>query len=198
MYEPRDILFESSDEIVWTPVLNTMDPRRLKRYHRWERVTKPQLFLDLDGVLADMDTHLRKLFGYVNVNLEQDPPDLWDNVRRHGNFYKTQPLMKDALLLWEESIKIHGSPVILTGVPYSIPNVAEQKRDWVDRYFGKTTPMICCASRDKRKYGTPGDILVDDRLKYAHFWKEMGGVFVHHKSAIESISQLRTLYNVTL
>jgi hypothetical protein len=39
----------------------------------------------------------------------------------------------------------------------------------------------------------PGDILVDDYLKYRHLWEEAGGVFVHHTSARHTIRQLAEL-----
>jgi hypothetical protein len=39
----------------------------------------------------------------------------------------------------------------------------------------------------------PGDILVDDYLKYRHLWEEAGGVFIHHTSASNTLRQLAAL-----
>ena len=59
--------------------------------------------------------------------------------------------------------------------------------------------MITCMSRDKAKKGaeaTPEGrtmLLIDDRDSIREAWERMGGVFVHHRSARESIEKLRVL-----
>lgn len=142
-----------------------------------------QVFVDLDGVLGDFDGHYEKLYGVRPNQDTYEPKDLWDNIRKHGSFYQTQPLMHDARELWEGVKKFHPDPVILTGIPHSIPNAAQQKKIWVRQHFGSGVEVICCLSKDKALYGKPGDILIDDRLKYAHFWTDMGGIFIQHTTA---------------
>lgn len=36
----------------------------------------------------------------------------------------------------------------------------------------------------------PGDVLVDDNLKYRELWETAGGVFIHHTSAEQTIAEL--------
>ena len=153
---------------------------------------KPRLFIDLDGVLSDFFGYYETCFG-VKAAPDDDTPLFWDNIRNHGSFYLDQPLMRDALELWYGA-QIFSVPTILTGIPNSIPNVAVHKRLWVDKYFGRNIELITCKSRDKKIYGKTGDILVDDRKRYSHYWTEMGGVFVLHMSARETLSQLARLY----
>jgi hypothetical protein len=40
----------------------------------------------------------------------------------------------------------------------------------------------------------PGDVLVDDRENHRHLWESAGGIFVHHKSAEDSLRQLAEIY----
>lgn len=87
----------------------------------------------------------------------------------------------------------HLQPVILTGIPEGCADVARQKRQWVAQHIGPTVRVICCLSTQKRQHGSPGDVLVDDRLKYAHHWVEMGGVFVHHVNARATLKALSHL-----
>ena len=148
----------------------------------------PQIFLDLDGVLSDFDGHYEALFEVRPNQDTYDPPDFWDRIREHGRFFRTQPMMKDAMVLWN-AVK-HLRPIILTGIPRSIPHVGHQKRQWVDEHLGRDVQVYCCPSKDKCKWGKPGDILVDDRIKYSGYWIEMGGVFIHHTSALTSIAAL--------
>lgn len=151
---------------------------------------KPQVFVDLDGVLADFDGYYEKLFGVRPNQDSYEPPEMWNNIRAHGNFYRDQPMMKGAYLFWADIKRLHPNPIILTGVPYLIPKAAQQKRGWVDEYFGKHVEMICCPSKDKHKYGEPGDILIDDRLKYSQYWLDMGGIFIYHTSIHNSLREL--------
>lgn len=148
-----------------------------------------RLFVDLDGVLADMDGYYLQQFGESSVRSNPRPPArFWSNIRRHGTFFRELPLLPDARELWQ-GVE-HLQPTILTGVPSRIPNVEEHKRAWVAQHFGLHVPVICCASVDKRRHGRPGDVLIDDWHKYQNLWVEMGGVFILHTSARTSLERL--------
>jgi hypothetical protein len=51
-------------------------------------------------------------------------------------------------------------------------------------------------ARDKRNHAKEGDVLVDDLLKHRDRWEEIGGVFIHHKSARESIEALKGYFSL--
>jgi hypothetical protein len=54
--------------------------------------------------------------------------------------------------------------------------------------------MITCLSKEKCLHMmNPGDVLVDDYLRYRELWEKAGGIFIHHVSARESIRQLAAL-----
>jgi hypothetical protein len=144
-----------------------------------------QLFLDCDGVLADFDTYFEETFGSHPRKHEANhgTKRFWVDLHSHPDFYFKLPLMPDAVELYE-AVK-HYNPIILTGLP--VGNWAEpQKLRWGAKHF-PGTKMICCASKDKRNYMKPGDVLVDDWAKYKHLWEEAGGIFILHTSAAESL-----------
>jgi hypothetical protein len=151
-----------------------------------------QLFLDCDGVLADFDTAAEQLFKQNSRDAEAAlGTDLfWKRIRSHGNFYGTLPLMPDAMQLYQAVA--HLNPIILTGCPHggwSEP----QKVEWAARHF-PGVPIITCRSKEKWLHlRHPGDILVDDYLRYKHLWEKAGGAFVHHTSAEETIHRLAAL-----
>lgn len=152
---------------------------------------KMQLYLDVDGVMADFDGPAERIFGLPSRKAEETlgTPRFWADLRSAPNFYRDLPLMPDALVLLNK-VK-HLRPIFLTGVPAG--GWAEpQKIAWRDYHF-PGVKMICCRSKEKRQHMKPGDTLVDDRLKYSHLWLEAGGIFVHHTSAEDSIKQLRRL-----
>ncbi len=154
-----------------------------------------QLFIDLDGVLADFDGYYETCFGVRPGRGVVDPPGFWDNINTHGTFYASLPPMPDAAALWAGARRFHREPIILTGVPYSVENAENHKRAWVREHVDPRAVVICCASKDKRLHGKIGDVLVDDWHKYRALWEAMGGVFVLHTSADASLLRLAQLFD---
>lgn len=151
-----------------------------------------QLFIDCDGVLADFDTAARELFGQESREAEEflGTPEFWNRIIGRGSFYRNLPLLPDAMDLYQAVA--HLNPIILTGCPeggWSEP----QKIAWAAHYF-PGVKMITCLSKEKRLHMmNPGDVLVDDYLRYRELWENAGGIFIHHVSAKESIRQLAAL-----
>jgi hypothetical protein len=146
-----------------------------------------QVFVDMDGVLADFDTGYANLFG-PHGGKDSDDVD-WKKVRDTPGFYASLPPMPDFDMLWRALEPYH--PIILTGVPLSVPEASENKRAWAVRHIGPDVRMICCKSRDKCLHGKPGDVLIDDWGKYKQRWVDMGGYWITHSTAVQSIRTLQ-------
>lgn len=147
-----------------------------------------KLYVDLDGVLADFDSHYSNLFS-ENSDKSFDNVD-WSLVHNHGNFFRTLPILED-LKLWKYIEKYN--PIILSGVPKEVPNASDQKHDWIDEKIGYNVERITCLSKEKSLYCNPGDIIIDDWDKYRHLWEEKGGIWVLHTTADDTIEQLKEL-----
>jgi 5'(3')-deoxyribonucleotidase len=117
-----------------------------------------------------------------------EPADLWTNIASVPHFYRHLPLMPDARDLWAGLRPLQ--PRILTGIPSSIATASQDKADWVREQLDASVTVICCASKNKAKFGLPGDILIDDWTKYRPLWEDMGGVFIEHRSARETLDAL--------
>lgn len=140
---------------------------------------QPQLFVDLDGVLTDFDGFIEQEFGIEN-NRDNERPDFWEIVRGYkGRLYFDMAPLDGAQEFWE-ALKPY-SPIILTGIPWSIEGAVRDKREWVAKYIDPDARVIPCRSRSKSKYGVKGDILIDDWTKYRDKWVDIGGIFVHYK-----------------
>lgn len=152
---------------------------------------RKQLYLDCDGVLADFDRRASEIFGMSPERFEkqQGLKAFWKRLAGTANFFGDLPLMPDAMELYD-AVK-HLRPIILTGMPRG--NWAEpQKRAWAERHF-PGVPVITTSAALKREHCHPGDILVDDKDKYRRLWEEAGGIFVHHKTAGQTIEALKAL-----
>ena len=154
-------------------------------------MSRPQLFLDCDGVLADFDRGVRELLGHSpdEFTAKFGMGAFWKRLATTRDFYGSLPLMPDAMALFE-AVR-HLQPVILTGLPRG-NWAAPQKVRWAARHFPGTT-IITCMAVDKRKHCKPGDVLVDDTTRHRALWEEAGGIFVHHRSAADSIARLASL-----
>jgi 5'(3')-deoxyribonucleotidase len=153
-----------------------------------------QLYLDCDGVLADFDAGVRQLLGvgpqeYIDTH---GPGKFWKKLALTPDFYARLPLMPDARELFD-AVR-HLDPVILTGLPRG-NWAAPQKVRWAAEHFPGTRILTVMAV-DKRNHCTEGDVLVDDTLKHRHLWEGAGGVFVHHRSAKETLRELAGYFDL--
>jgi hypothetical protein len=155
-------------------------------------MVEPHLFLDADGVLADFDRGACELLGVKPKSFiaKHGRGPFWKRLASAKNFYGDLPEMPDAHILFH-AVK-HLKPTILTGLP--LGNwAAGQKVEWAAEHF-PGVPIITCMARDKHKHMKPGDVLVDDREKHRAVYEAAGVVFVHHKSAEDSLGQLARIY----
>jgi hypothetical protein len=153
---------------------------------------KRQLFLDCDGVLADFDKGATAILGMAPKAFEKRHGlgRFWAKLASAPDFYFSLPLLPGAHTLFE-AVK-HLDPIILTGLPQG-NWAADQKVRWAAQHFPGTR-IITTMARNKRNHGKPGDVLVDDMLKHAALWEEMGGVFIHHKDVDETLTKLREYF----
>lgn len=153
-----------------------------------------RLYLDCDGVLADFDAGVRALTGlgpqeYID---RHGMGRFWKQLALAPGFYAGLPLMPDARELFD-AVR-HLNPVILTGLPRG-NWAAPQKVRWAAEHFPGTR-IVTVMAVDKRNHCTEGDVLVDDTVKHRLLWEEAGGIFIHHRSARESIEALRAYFPV--
>ncbi len=168
-----------------------------KSYRPIKILYKPvQLFVDLDGVLADLDGQYEKLFG-VRPDKKLDNID-WSVVGTVPDFYLNLPPMDDMHILWNFVCDMR--PIILTGVPNEekVPEAADNKRQWVRTHIGSNVEVRCCRSSEKCLHAKPGDILIDDWEKYRSRWEKAGGIWITHTDALSTIEQLLNTPGVSI
>ena len=153
-----------------------------------------QLYLDCDGVLADFDKGATAILGMPPKAFEKrfGLGKFWQKLARAPDFYFSLPLLDGADELFE-AVR-HLNPIILTGLPMG-NWAADQKVRWAAQHFPGTR-IITTMAKDKRNHAKSGDVLVDDQMRHAHLWEEMGGVFIHHTSVEQSLVELRKYFDL--
>jgi hypothetical protein len=150
-----------------------------------------QLYLDMDGVLADFDKRAEAILQMKPSLFEEKygAKAFWMILQDSFDFYNSFPMMIDAPSLLDAVD--HLNPIVLTGVPLG-EWAAPQKRAWLKRHV-PGYPVITCRAKDKSNYCKPGDVIVDDRIEHRHLWCDKGGQWVHHTSAYDSIEALKNI-----
>lgn len=170
----------------YTPYINKPKEAPIKR----------QLFLDMDGVLADFDKSATELLGGDPYKYEwvHGSDQFWETLNTGDpDLFLNFPMMPDADELLDRTL--HLNPIILTALPRKgWEKVDKQKREWVRRYVAPGVPVIT-VHKDKARYAAEGDVLVDDRSVYKKAWEARAGAgnYVVHTSVADTIRQLQDL-----
>lgn len=159
-------------------------------------MSKTQIFLDCDGVLADFDKFITPLMpegGRAAWN-ELPNKEFWARLEVLKDLFGSLDKMPDADALVagvEAYCEKYGlpAPIILTGKP-RLEKFTQQKLSWRDKHFPHLE-MIVCESKNKRKHmKAKGDIIIDDWERHMQPWIDMGGVWILHTSAAQSLKEL--------
>lgn len=156
------------------------------------------IYCDMDGVLTDFDNRTREV-GYKGpLGYGKYGKDLWKIVIARGvPFWSKMKWLGDGKKLWNYIEKYN--PVILSSVGNSLTsklgrNGTQGKKEWLKRELGqKTADYAIITAGKKYEFAKPGSILIDDSEKHIKEFKEKGGLAILHKSADETIKQLKKL-----
>lgn len=158
-------------------------------------VTKPTIFFDLDGVLADFDSRAEEILGTDNIykfEFVYGAEAFWKGLNSNPHFFQGLQRMPGSDRLLQATWQYPR--VILTALPKTNGEAVDrQKRAWCLEHFGKGVPVITCTTLDKPKYCNPGDILIDDRAVNKAAWEIKGGKYIIHTSVESTLEQLKSL-----
>ena len=137
-----------------------------------------KLYLDLDGVFADLDGHFHSLTG--KHPREVPRKEFWKVLTRTENFFRNLPMYPDATRLWE-ACKPHN-PIFLSGIA-SVKDCKIHKEQWVVEKFGHEWQTIVLPKAEKQNYAHKSAILIDDNKINIDQWKAKGGLGILHDSS---------------
>lgn len=161
-------------------------------------IRKYQLYLDLDGVLCNWEKAVYDIGKGTADQIEKkySPSELWAIINSQKvKFWSDMEWMPDGRKLWKYCKDL--SPTILSAPPGRQPGLnyaLKGKRIWVDNNLGKDVKAIFVAAHLKKNHAGKNKILVDDREPNIKGWINNGGIGILHKSADETISELKKYY----
>jgi len=165
----------------------------------------PHLYLDMDGVQADLFHRVAQL---EKVNHWDDIPDQDEAITRlslkgpesvYRLFRELDPLPGGQVIIkWLHQNKI---PFTVLSAPLRNEQQAsiDAKKDWLDQYNPGTSQNAIFTKR-KFKYATINgkpNVLVDDFNYYLRSWADAGGIAVKHSDGTtdHTIKQLEKIYS---
>jgi len=145
-----------------------------------------QVFVDMDGVLADFFGSWKKLVGKDWREIDaKDIPAALQKIRDTKNFWLKIPPTPNAGKLLGLIKNLKGSYNILSAPLPDDPNSEPHKRAWIEKYLKVFPPSRVIITHDKEKYATQSDgtpnILIDDFGQNLDKWNAAGGIGVKHK-----------------
>lgn len=156
------------------------------------KITK--IYLDMDGVIADFDTHYKGLYRMS----PKEADDKKEFYKLFDHFVETQqfaklPLMQDAQILLN-FLDSTGIPVEILSSTSSEKRhdaIAPQKSGWL-REHGIHYPInLVPGKRHKRTYAKPDYLLIDDTAQNIDQWRQDGGIGILHTDALTTIGILK-------
>ena len=143
-----------------------------------------EIYVDMDGVLADFFGEWKKLIGQDWRNID-DIDSALQKIRDTENFWLDLPLTNNARPLLELIRKVKGSYSILSSPLPNDPNSEPHKREWIKNNLRFFMPSQVIITHDKAKYakqsdGTP-NILIDDYGVNIGKWEAAGGIGFKYK-----------------
>ena len=163
-----------------------------------EHKTKPIVYVDMDGVLADFFGKVAKEHD-VEYWREIHRKDMGiDQIAKKPNFFTSLPPMKHAGHLIRGVLAIAGDYSILSSPLMSnVDQSSEEKAEWLRKYLPNHQPTSVIFDHEKYKFAqqandTP-NILIDDWETNIKLWEANGGIGIlhrdeHYKNSLQQLT----------
>jgi len=167
-----------------TQVTKNKNKNKEKEQVKEDINAQSEIYVDMDGVLADFFGDWKKLVGKDWRELKDIKPAL-QKIRDTEDFWLNLPVTSNAKNLLSLIKDIKGSYNILSSPLPDDPNSEPHKRQWIEKHLSFFPPKNIIITFDKAKYASQSDgtpnILIDDYGINIGKWEAAGGMGFKHK-----------------
>jgi 5'(3')-deoxyribonucleotidase len=175
------------------------------RFSEIVQTNKPEVYLDMDGVLADFVYGYNKVAG-TDIKSQWDLPKAKQDpvlAKIAGtDFFQTLPKFSSADKLVDLVIQKFGHYNICSSpLRNDYENSEKHKTIWLQKHLNPQPKNIIITPR-KEKYavqadGTP-NILIDDKAENIQRWQAQGGIGILYNAAVDSLDNVAQVLNSDL
>jgi 5'(3')-deoxyribonucleotidase len=143
--------------------------------------SRPVVYIDMDGVLADMFGQVAKHHGVDHWRKARKVHNRIDKVAKTPGFFKNLKPLANAGKLLHGVIKLTNKYSILSSpLLANMEQSVREKTEWLEHHLHKNPPASVIFDHEKFKYakqadGTP-NILIDDWSTNIKLWEANGGI----------------------
>lgn len=157
--------------------------------------TTHQLYIDMDGVVSDMDAMMNDITDGASSQPNYPRGKFWGKVSWYDKnvapFFESLPKMKDADQLIKFATDNFEKVKFLTASGTTPKDGPDQKRRWIAKNYPGIDVIVVTKSPEKAIYANPRAILVDDRDKSIDPFRRAGGIGILFTSTQQAISELQ-------
>jgi 5'(3')-deoxyribonucleotidase len=150
-----------------------------------EIASATEIYVDMDGVLADFFGDWAKLMGVDSFRDIKDVNAALEKIKDTKDFWLNLPVTDNAKPLLELIKKVKGEYSICSSPLPGDKNSEPHKREWIKKHLAFFPPKEIIITHDKAKYATQPDgtsnILIDDYGVNINAWEAAGGIGFKHK-----------------
>lgn len=177
----KDILTTESLDNIYESVLYY---RQMKE-NLGEIAQATEIYIDMDGVLADFFGEWAKLMDKKHWTKIDDFPDALQKIRDTEQFWLDLPILPQAKQLLALIKQLKGEYNICSTPLADDPKSEPHKREWIKKNLAFFPPKNIYITHDKPQYATQQDgtpnILIDDYGKNVEAWEAAGGIGFKYK-----------------
>ena len=162
--------------------------------HHIMEFDNPQIYCDMDGVVADFKAFTTR---YLGTDFKDE---FWDDLP--VDLFLQLPKMPDADMLWGYIKQF--SPFMLTAIPREkrgpiAKRAAKDKTRWMMKNFKlPSSKMRIVLRKNKKNFAMDGrdkrpNILIDDHKGNIREWESAAGIGILHTSAASTINDLKKI-----
>ena len=145
-----------------------------------------EVYIDMDGVLADFFNDWSKLMGVSNWKQIKDVNPALEKIRQTKDFWINLPMLPDAKALINLIKDKYGSYSICSSPLANDPNSEPQKREWIAKNLSFFPPKNIHITHNKPQFATGSNgisnILIDDFGEQIKKWTAAGGQGIKYNS----------------
>ena len=144
-----------------------------------------EIYVDMDGVLADFFGEWSKSQGVDNWKDIKDPAQAIGDIKDIDDFWLNLPLLPKAKELLGLIKQVKGSYSICTSPLADDPRSEPHKREWIKNNLSFFLPKNVFVTHNKAQFSTQKDgtpnILIDDYGVNIDSWEKAGGIGFKYK-----------------